>query len=488
MNANPISAVTLVIANSERLEGRSTSSHVFHEVGGTLGCSTDDDWLLHDHAGRIRPQHAQVSKIDGKFCLIDSSGHTFINRATLPIGRNRKVALSEGDEVLVGEYRLKVHLGDRQSTQPGAQPLASLVNEEQEAVDAYGRPLVQEDQPLRTEAAKKEDPMEALGGVARGVGHEDPMAALDPRSANAQLSESVEDMSELLGSERRVEGSVGRDQQERREGAVRMPAIKRKLGSHSPDSYSPSGYSPSSHSPNGYTAGNQTERSSSMDERAIDDLERSVGEQLEDRWQKPSGRSLGHVGADPLLRGLDIDIPFRDSEEQQAFLEEAGHTLRAAINGLRALQQTQNDSKYPLRDRRLQPIEDNPLRLGQAYEATVETMFSAQRSPVHLSAPEAVGECLRHQGHHQAAVEEAIEYALTAILDAFSPEALLKRFHAYRGAGTRIEDENGWAWEMYRHYYHELNSGRQLGFQKLFWEVFEQAYDQSVRRQQREDA
>ena len=219
-----------------------------------------------------------------------------------------------------------------------------------------------------------------------------------------------------------------------------------------------------------------------MDERAIDDLERSVGEQLEDRWQKPSGRSLGHVGADPLLRGLDIDIPFRDSEEQQAFLEEAGHTLRAAINGLRALQQTQNDSKYPLRDRRLQPIEDNPLRLGQAYEATVETMFSAQRSPVHLSAPEAVGECLRHQGHHQAAVEEAIEYALTAILDAFSPEALLKRFHAYRGAGTRIEDENSWAWEMYRHYYHELNSGRQLGFQKLFWEVFEQAYDQSVRK------
>lgn len=145
--------------------------------------------------------------------------------------------------------------------------------------------------------------MEALGGVARGVGHEDPMAALDPRSANAQLSESVEEVPELLGSERRGEGSVGRDQQERREGAVRMPAIKRKSGSYSPGGHSTSGYSPSSHSPNGYTAGNPTERSSSMDERAIDDLERSVGEQLEDRWQKPSGRSLGHVGADPLLRG-----------------------------------------------------------------------------------------------------------------------------------------------------------------------------------------
>lgn len=223
-----------------------------------------------------------------------------------------------------------------------------------------------------------------------------------------------------------------------------------------------------------------------MDERQLDDLERSVGEQLEDRWQKPTTRSLGHVGADPLLRGLGIDLPFRDSEEQQAFLEEAGQTLRAAIDGLRVLQQTQSDSKYPLRDRRLQPIEDNPLRLGQSFEETAETMLSASRSPVHLSAPEAVAESLRHQGQHQAAVEEAIGHALSAILDAFSPDALLKRFHAYRGAGNRIDNESGWAWEMYDHYYRELNSGRQQGFQKLFWEVFEQAYDQSVRRQQRE--
>lgn len=224
-----------------------------------------------------------------------------------------------------------------------------------------------------------------------------------------------------------------------------------------------------------------------MDERQLDDLERSVGEQLEDRWQKPTSRSLSHVGADPLLRGLGIDLPFRDSEEQQAFLEEAGQTLRAAIDGLRVLQQTQNDSKYPLRDRRLQPIEDNPLRLGQSFEETAETMLSASRSPVHLSAPEAVAESLRHQGQHQAAVEDAIGHALSAILDAFSPEALLKRFHAYRGAGNRIDNESGWAWEMYDHYYRELNSDRQQGFQKLFWEVFEQAYDQSVRRQQREE-
>ncbi|WP_249977517.1 type VI secretion system-associated FHA domain protein TagH [Vreelandella olivaria] len=457
MHADPLDAITLVVLNSEQLEGRSSSSHVFHAEGGTLGCSDVDNWLLQDHVGRIQPQHAEILKIDGKFCLADRSGHTFINRATLPVGRNRKVALRDGDELTVGEYRLKVHLGDRQAWQPGIHSLTTLINEEQEDVTADGAwPKGSGD--VLHHQTKQEDPIEALGGVIPGSLQHDPMVALD--RGTPQLP-AIEPLEAMPVSHRGHRGEW--QQQERRGEAVRLPDIKPLNGT-------------------------AVQRSSDMDERQLDDLERSVGEQLEDRWQKPITQALGHVGADPLLRGLGLDLPFRDSEEQQAFLEEAGQTLRATIDGLRLLQQSQNDSKYPLRDRRLQPIEDNPLRLGLSFDETAETMFSAQRSPVHLSAPEAVSESLRHQGQHQAAVEEAIEQALGAILGAFSPEALLKRFHAYRGAGNRIENEGGWAWEMYQHYYRELNSGRQQGFQKLFWEVFEQAYDQSVRRQQREEA
>lgn len=451
-------AITLVVMNSEALEGRSTSSHVFRGEGGTLGSGTHDDWLLQDHRGRIRPSHADITRIDGRFCLIDTSGQTFINHTTLPLGRGRKVALRDGDELLIGEYRLKVHLGDRQAWQPGAHSLANLVDEEHDDVTADGHVA-----PVGSEGggrtwAQREDPIEALGGVIPGSLQHDPMLALEDGAPQPAMLEPIDEMPFSKRHERDQW-----TQQERRHEAVSLPDITPL---------------------NGLT----THRSNDMDERQLDDLERSVGEQLEDRWQKPTTRSLGHVGADPLLRGLGIDLPFRDSEEQQAFLEEAGQTLRAAIDGLRVLQQTQSDSKYPLRDRRLQPIEDNPLRLGQSFEETAETMLSASRSPVHLSAPEAVAESLRHQGQHQAAVEEAIGHALSAILDAFSPEALLKRFHAYRGAGNRIDNESGWAWEMYDHYYRELNSGRQQGFQKLFWEVFEQAYDQSVRRQQREGA
>ena len=40
---------------------------------------------------------------------------------------------------------------------------------------------------------------------------------------------------------------------------------------------------------------------------------------------------------------------------------------------------------------------------------------------------------------------------------------------------------------MYQHYYRELSSSRQQGFERLFQEVFEQAYDQQLRQLQREN-
>ncbi|MDR5860451.1 type VI secretion system-associated FHA domain protein TagH [Halomonas eurihalina] len=431
-------AITLVVTNSERLEGRSTSSHVFPAEGGTLGSGSSDDWLLQDHANRVRPGHAEIQRLDGRFCLIDRCGQTFVNRATLPIGRERRVALRDGDELQVGEYWLRVHMGDRQAAVAGVQPLATLVDEEHETLEGA--------EPVSATAVvtrPQHDPLEALGEVSSAQRHQDPMAALADETIAGE-----DDHHELLDALDGQGATAG------------APAAPRQRGYEDPD----------------------------MNEHLLNDLERSVGEQLEERWQDEPTGEVGHVGASPLLQTLGGELRFRDSAEQHAFLEEAGRTLKATVEGLLALHQAHDGSRYPLRDRRLQPIEDNPLRLGQSYDQTLTTLFAAQRSPVHLSAPAAVSECLEHQQQHQAAVEEAIGTALKSILDAFSPDALLKRFHAYRGAGRQGEDEGGWAWEMYRHYYQELNSGRQQGFEKLFWEVFEQAYDQSVRRQQREDA
>lgn len=76
---------------------------------------------------------------------------------------------------------------------------------------------------------------------------------------------------------------------------------------------------------------------------------------------------------------------------------------------------------------------------------------------------------------------QAISAGLDALLRSFSPDALLQRFQRYQPDPARASDTDDWAWRMYTHYFNELASSRQLGFEKLFWEVFEQAYDRALR-------
>jgi type VI secretion system protein ImpI len=84
-------------------------------------------------------------------------------------------------------------------------------------------------------------------------------------------------------------------------------------------------------------------------------------------------------------------------------------------------------------------------------------------------------------------VQVATTLALGQIVQAFSPETLMKRFERYRRSYEIPEqNQNAWAWEMYQSYYRELTSDRQQGFEKLFWEVFDQAYDRLLREKQME--
>lgn len=214
--------------------------------------------------------------------------------------------------------------------------------------------------------------------------------------------------------------------------------------------------------------------------------ERQGMSESKEQSREAKDTSRQHISGAPLMRGMEAEIDFADSDEMRLFLEEAGQTLKATVEGLLALHQGE-DSRHRALRTRLQPIEDNPLRLGDDYAGTMQTLFAAERSPVHLSAPAAVRESLESLNHHQQATREAIREALEAILYAFSPEALLRRFHGYRRGLQDNEDECRWAWNMYQHYYRELRSSRQQGFERLFQEVFDQAYDQHLRQLQREN-
>ncbi|PHI31684.1 type VI secretion system-associated FHA domain protein TagH [Budvicia aquatica] len=185
-----------------------------------------------------------------------------------------------------------------------------------------------------------------------------------------------------------------------------------------------------------------------------------------------------YLAVAPLLRGLGVSLDIENTDEANIILEELGQTIRASIEGLLKLQQ----SKSILNHKNLRAIEDNPLRLNQTYEDTISSLFSSKACSVHLSAPTAVAESLDNIQLHNQASHTATQYALSAILDVFSPEQLLSRFTSYRHGRNRQEMDDNWSWQMFCSYYQELSSNRQTGFEKLFWEHYEQEYDKQIRK------
>lgn len=402
---NVIHTLTLVVLNSEQLDINSQVQHQFDLRGGTLGASEKDQWQLRDRLGAVLPEHARIEVVDGHFSLCDLSGQSFINGSLSPIGRDRKVILSHGDELVIGPFRLGVYLGDPTTEQDIDQVLG------QRTEDVLGGWLREEKtgQPADSEAATDV--------------FNDPLLALQREQSQALLTSdgerAGESLSTSLSSFSAVEGTM--DQK-----FVELPTI------------------------------NNT--------HAVDGLEGYI-----------DGSALA-----PLLRGLGLSLQVDDEARLRDTLEEMGKSLRAMIEGLLALQAGQ----AALADTHLRPIEDNPLRLGLDYADTLPLLFADGKSPVHLSAPSAIAEVLNNVRVHHLANQQAIAIALESILQAFSPAALLNRFEHYRRSGEQQIADDGWAWQMYQHYYRELTSPRQQGFQKLFHQVYAQAYDRAVRQQQ----
>ncbi len=193
-------------------------------------------------------------------------------------------------------------------------------------------------------------------------------------------------------------------------------------------------------------------------------------------YEQNDSQSFESVAITPLMRGMGCIFNFSDSQQANDFLEEAGRVLESAIRGMLLLEQDRIRI-----NKQLQPVEDNPLRLGLDYDKTLETMFGKQQSQVHLTPSAAVWECLSFLRLHKYASRLAVNEALTRVVDTFSPDTLMTRFQRYRRDHMVDINDPSWGWEMYNHYFEELKSTRQQGIERLFQEVYEQVYDKALR-------
>ncbi|MCP9266536.1 type VI secretion system-associated FHA domain protein TagH [Xenorhabdus sp. XENO-1] len=413
--------LSLRVLNSEQLESGRSASCLFSAQGGTVGSSESHLWSVQDQQGNIHPSQFSIQWRDGAFCLQVLAEPVQINNAALT-SQSSLIRLQQGDQIKAGNLSIKIHISfsDVDRVDPSTVSPESLVSSYSNPLDAMMEGAVVQ------KAVFADD-----NSIAPTIQHsfsDDPLRVLDSESLTTLKQQVEADDTEQL-----------------------LP----------PDHFqSPPFANPISDN-----------RGSVMDQEFLDLPGITSDRQYADM-------DVDHVAITPLMRGLDAQLPLHDSQQANDFLQEMGKTMKAAIEGLLALQREQ----HGLRDKQLRPIEDNPLRLNMDYDTTMQVMFSDQKSPVHLSAPAAVSESLHNLQLHYQANREAISAALDTMLEAFSPDQLLRRFSHYRRSNEVRNKDAAWAWEMYTNYYRELASSRQQGFEKLFREVYEQAYDRALRQ------
>lgn len=415
-------SLTLQVMNGNELESGRAAKCLFSAEGGDIGHAPACRWPVQDRAGSVAGRACQVILHDGAFCLRSLMPGLMINLAPVSVDAGL-VRLRQGDEIGLGALALKVFIHEGKLVSYSEQMAAP------ETIVTNRDRLA--DTLLTTDGQPAYPGMPHRHQLADTVVNgfsTDPLQAL--------RAESLTTTGDLLS------GGVS-------SAPVSDPVKDNEI--NTPFMDLPPLYA---------------------DPQGSNDNDTS-----------PSEMAQRHLAATPLLRGLGSSLTVRNSQDADDFLEEAGRTLQAAIKGLLELQQRQSS----LSDKHLRPLEDNPLRLNMDYATALNVMFAEGKSPVHLAAPAAVSESLRNVRHHEEANRAAIVESLRILLDAFSPQSLMRRFIQYRRSHElRQPLDDAGAWQMYSHYYDELASDRQQGFELLFNEVYAQVYDRVLREKQRE--
>ncbi|EPA8650732.1 type VI secretion system-associated FHA domain protein TagH [Photobacterium damselae] len=477
--------LTLTVINTQFVAPGISVKKEFNSNGGTIGSSSSDDWFLADNQRQIQQNHCQIVFRDGDFCITDNCNQTFINNQSMAVGWDKTARLNENDVLNIGRFVIRVSLHGDVKDKEGSLETFFIAHNGLE-LDGEELDLIEQDQDCSID-----DPLAALDAqeIAQGIdlfGDEQ-----DTRSKainNPLLSNSEE----WFGSQETIQADTERDVQSAMtlKKSQRTASYDKELVAIHAVSKQPVSTSYLASSDNSIAhAQNSFYKDRVMDEKTLDLLEEEVRQGFSYHSDPQLDASEGnHLLTGPLLRGLGTKAGnIEDLAEMQLLSEEMGASLQSAIRGLLDLHQQVASSRYGVMNKNLQPIEDNPLRLGMDYEQTVQVMFDGERSPVHLSAPAAIEESLCTVKNHNEAVHQAISEALAQILQAFSPDVLQRRFNRYRRPGQHLnESPESWAWHMYQNYYQELTSNRQHGFDKLFWEIFDQAYDKRLREKQQE--
>lgn len=99
----------------------------YHEAGGTIGRSLQNDWILPDPDRYISGRHATIDYKGGSYYLADTSSNgVYMNDEREPIGRGNPRRLFDGDRMRMGDFEFEIRIDKGESLVMPLEPEPSV--------------------------------------------------------------------------------------------------------------------------------------------------------------------------------------------------------------------------------------------------------------------------------------------------------------------------------------------------------------------------
>lgn len=510
------------------------------KVGGRIGRSATNDWVLPDPEKFLSSLHCEIIYEAGNYYVEDKSTNgTFVNGSQQPLGKGNRHILNNGDTLDAGDYRFEIAIP------AGLNSLSGLDVFNQQPAISNGFDLdssffgSQDNYASQSHAA---DPLNSMLGLSKYQssntldtsssfdvlnnpielfeGHKehslDDLLGLAPASSIPEaLHGTINDHSGLTDAYAWPASSIAQESK----GSAVIPenwdddffGVSNTVNDNSADSHDVGGPVFSGFTtlepiidrrvamdvvPNNDKCENKTE-ALGMDVNEINYQLKSDAVSLNsfksctdiNTGMQNSGVVTTEIRPQQssvdsaLLSALELDVSRLSLEEQIEIGRTIGLAMREVLGGVLTVLRSRATIKNEFRMNvtTIQPVENNPLKFSVSVDDALENLF-LKKSKAYKKPVDAFKEGFQEIAEHQLAMIAGIKSGYESMLDRFDPKKLENTVNI-RSKGSIIPAlQKAKYWESYEVFFEGIKDNRDISFQNLFGSDFVSAYEDQLRR------
>ena len=418
-------SLRLRVVSDHRRQLAERHTVVFGISGGSIGRSSDNDWVLPDPMRYVSAHHARVSFRDGQFYLEDlSTNGVYVNDRPEPVAKlgSGGYRLKNGDVLRIGDYQIVIALETETVSDIPQLDSAAAVPTSIHALHPIGRAaqtdigaMLDLEELLVSDAGSGSGSFQPVNAYGQSISSGPTAAAGSAASAAALRPLPVQDPSEE---------SLAR----------RIARLARAAGRDSRGAASP----------------------------ALYDV---------------------HSGLQAFCRGAGIDPEKLPAEAQTRLLHLVGQLVREALVGLKDLQRSRGEIRDRFRIEMPPPEPDDPRpSLGRSTVDELLLELLVQHESRSIDAVQWLREAVDEGKSHEQATALAIRAAFIEFLDRLDPAELEARFERAARRGKARSADKAQYWELFTTFYRNLIEMPADHLPHTFVEAFATAYREAVKK------